>query len=193
MKANQVGAASVIAMFLLVSTANAQTPPANSDALVERPSLSKPSEPVAIDKAVWYGAPSVVTDSVSIGLVTAGALSVGALSNSDFQYGMMLTGLAGYTFGGPIVHAASGRWGAAGASLGIRAVPWVVLGVLRNASNNEDIGNWAFVGAALAAMIVDDAVLSWKDAPKKNMSPVGVMPAINFKTGGVSMNVSGAF
>jgi len=65
----------------------------------------------------WYGTPILVTDGVSYALLAT------AITHERTAPYVLPLSLAGYGLGGPIVHGAHGRWGAAGRAGPPRRVP----------------------------------------------------------------------
>jgi hypothetical protein len=108
----------VIAALLLLTAqaAAAETTAARAeDEASELPAISDeeaPPAPASTERA-WYGWQIMLSDLASVGAFTAGAVSW----NSPAGSGAMLAAGLGYPFGGPAVHLAHGRPGAAGWSL----------------------------------------------------------------------------
>lgn len=139
----------------------------------------------------WYGLPIVVTDVVSTGLVTVGALTFSLEEEAPAI--AMMTGLGGYTLGGPIVHATNGEWIHSGMSLGIRAVPWVLWGALREGVGDEDVGNWTLAAGALCAMIVDSAFVAKRPRRTETTSSFQLLPTVDAARRGASLSLATTF
>jgi hypothetical protein len=77
---------------------------------------SAPTDPPPPAVTQWYGWQTMLTDGLSVGLLSAGAVS----DNTGAQWPLGIAGLTGFTFAAPAVHAAHGRWGLAAADLGLR-------------------------------------------------------------------------
>lgn len=117
----------------------------------------------------WYGYQVAAPDIVGSLLVVAGVQS---------ETGPAIAlGAGGMLLGGPIVHAAHGHWGRAGASLGLRVGgPFLgaILGGALGAGGKSGKGAldgivYAIVGAGLgyvAAAAFDIAYLAYEDVPE---------------------------
>ena len=85
------------------------------------PLSESPAESPAPQRSEWYGWQTALVDVASLGL---GAAVIGLSGNSSSGSGA--ENVAGvlmvstFVLGGPVVHAAHGQWGKAGASLGLR-------------------------------------------------------------------------
>lgn len=141
--------------------------------------------PIVTTKKQWYGWQTLVVDGIS--LLTAPAYCLGCI---------------GYVVGAPIVHAAHGRWGAAGGSLGLRVAAPIGLGLGFYAlagddrsSNRIAIGAAGFVIGIATAIAVDAAVLARKEAePPKEAFWKNARPSIEpRREGGVALGLSGTF
>lgn len=118
----------------------------------------------------WYGYQVAAPDVVGGVLVLAAAQSE--------AWGTAALGVATILLGGPIVHAAHGHWGRAGASLGLRVgapLLGVSLGAGLGASGGGggkgslDAITYAIVGAGLGYVVaatVDIAYLAREDVPE---------------------------
>jgi hypothetical protein len=117
----------------------------------------------------WYGyqvaAPDVVGSVLLLAGIQSESVGAGAL------------GVSGMFFGGPIVHAAHGHWGRAGASFGLRVgAPFLgaILGGPLGAGGKSgkhalDGIVYAIFGAGLgyvAAAVFDIAYLAYEDVPE---------------------------
>lgn len=147
------------------------------------PSVSptpQPSETAA--QSEWYGWQTLLTDAASITLITAGAMVQDGNSHSQdgnrmLGTSLMLTGLAGYVAGAPIMHFGKRQPGRGLGSIAMRvSLPFVggVIGAESascHASSDESgycgVGEAALgVGlGALTAIALDASVLAW--APMK--------------------------
>jgi len=135
----------------------------------------------------WYGWQTALVDAASLSL----GASVAALSDqghdSDVSGAVGGIVVASYVLGGPIVHAAHGQWGTAGASLGLRlgapvggALGGLLLGyAVCPRHDDRDVpcsavtaGVGGFLGFA-TALVVDSAVLAYEPEPNVN-GPQGV-------------------
>ncbi|HVH47346.1 MAG TPA: hypothetical protein VM925_33655 [Labilithrix sp.] len=151
----------------------------------------------------WYGWQTLIVDGVS-----AGATIV-PVSASQFE--LAAVGLAGYVLGGPIVHAAHGRWATAGIALALRvALPTLAGGIAYQVAATIDpcrkteegvgcdgaglglaavVGFFGLLGAA-GATAIDSAVLAHDDRPPStNTVTLGVRPT----RGGVVAGLGGTF
>ena len=88
---------------------------------------------------------------------------------------LILAGIAGYALGGPMIHAAHGRWDKAGYSLGLRVVPVAAAIGMGEVFGAGDGAPVLVGGAALAAMVLDSALLGYEtvavDASKVSLAP----------------------
>ena len=105
---------------------------------------------------------------------------------------LLLGGMAGYTLGGPVIHAAHGHWDKAGYSLGLRVAP-IAAAIGMGAAFDAREATPLLVGsAALTAMVLDSALLGYEtvavDPPK-----VSVAPSYDAKSRTGSLVVIGKF
>jgi hypothetical protein len=144
----------------------------------------------------WYGWQLVIADVASTGLLIAGALTQAAeqIGGIDDTSGVVLvwTSVGAFAFGGPIIHAAHGRFEAMAGSFGLRfggPLVGVGIGALMGAfrvgcqtSVTYGSGGFAsitpetvtdcstdyvlggFIGAVVGA-VIDDSVLAWERVP----------------------------
>ena len=120
----------------------------------------------------WYGYPSGISDFFSTSVFFAGAASLDICisvfgppdrtCHNEVPAMLILGGMAGYTLGGPVIHAAHGHWDKAGYSLGLRVAP--IAGAIGIGSALDAEGATALLvgGAALTGMILDSALLATK-------------------------------
>ena len=126
----------------------------------------------------------MIADVLSTSVLFAGAASLDICisvfgppqsCHNEVPAVLILGGLAGYTFGGPVIHAAHGHWDKAGYSLGLRVAP--VAGAIGIASALDAGGATPLLigGAALTGMVLDSALLGYEtvavDAPKVSLAP----------------------
>jgi len=117
----------------------------------------------------WYGYQVAAPDAVGWGFVLVGAGSE--------TWGAVALGVGGIVLGGPIVHAAHGHWGRAGASLGLRIGAPLVgatlgggLGLAASSGGKDalDAIVTAIIGAGVgyvAAAAIDIIYLAREDVP----------------------------
>ena len=163
-----------------------------------RPSKDREVKDDGEPRTTWYGWQTLLIMGVSTPLVAA--------------YG---TGLAGFTFGGPIVHWAHGHvgrgFGALGLNLGLTAVGGLVgAGALcAGGSCNGELGNLGLafglaIGGGiglLTANIIDVAVLSHEpvepavdyDARPRRHPRLTVVPQVSFSPDRAHLGVAGVF
>jgi hypothetical protein len=156
---------------------------------------------------VWYGWQTLTTDGASLA-----ALGLAAVSDSNgAQQLFAIASLTGFSLGAPIVHAAHGHWGIAGADFAMR-VGGTLLGALTGfgvgAAAGSCSGSGCFgelndaadgmvVGAALglvAASAIDAAVLAHETvrSPASD-SAFSFRPSVKVLKGGASAGVGGTF
>lgn len=182
MKASFLLFAAAGVSLLTVPRAAYAAPP--SEPSLPDPTLSSPSaSPTPVGRR-WYGWETLTTDGASVALVSMAVATDNGGAQAPFAYG----GLAGFSLGAPIVHAAHGRWGLAAGDLGMR-VGSVLLGGLIGAgigaaaapacSGFACIGNLTYdtdgmlVGASIGAVtasVIDASVLSYEKAPPGDSS-----------------------
>jgi hypothetical protein len=138
----------------------------------------------------WYGWPILITDGTAYGLLAL------ALSDDRTAPYVALPIMGGYLLGGPIVHAANGRWGRAGISLLLRGalpVGGTFLGAASSCGGGEgsDCVSTALsvgvVGMAIATLI-DLSVLSWKP-----IEPPAIEPFLGASKNAAWVGASGSF
>ena len=146
--------------------------------------LSKPALDARPTEHHWYGWQSMLIDVPSVTLLYAGTKSHGG--------GAVLVGLVGIVTGGPIVHGAHERGGAAIASLLMRlALPVVGGAIGASRCTPHDSGDFGCMGTtldgvvygALAAIVLDDLVLAREDVSvrEKHMKRHrSILPATSF-------------
>jgi hypothetical protein len=170
-------AAGTIASLSVVGVAHAQDPTALPPPILALPPASETRE-------VWYGAPMLVTDAVSIGLLVGGGYLVasnlplfGASTPAQTTAAnigglMLLGGYAGSLFGPPIVHFLHGQRETAMKSLLVRLLlpPAALLsaaGLSEACGNNNagcvDVVTGTLLGAAVLGTVFVDDVLSARE------------------------------
>ncbi|MBK9034646.1 MAG: hypothetical protein IPL61_25835 [Myxococcales bacterium] len=115
-----------------------------------------------------YRGTMVIVDLASVGVVVAGAATEATPA--------LALGVAGYALGSPIVHAAHGRWGAAGLAFGARVgIPAVAMVIGCGAGGSGGRGGFGqamgcigggMLGVAVgvvAGVVIDYAVLAAVD------------------------------
>jgi hypothetical protein len=93
------------------------------------PAPPAPAPPAPTPHGTWYGWQPLAVDTASIAVV---ALSVSRFgpSNSEAQWALAAGGAGSFALGGPIIHAAHGRWGAAAGDLALRVGVPLVTGLI---------------------------------------------------------------
>lgn len=199
-----------LAAALAPRVAHADEPAGTDEAVDDQPARAPVAvapaqvpvaKPVAKPEATrerWYGWQGLIVDGASILLVTPAIPPLG---------------VGGYFLGAPIVHAAHGRWGAAGGSVLLRiGLPVVGAIVANGGTSDRSCGEFgclrAVVGAGvgiLAAIAVDAAALSWETVPvtredradkdaRSQRRSLAVAPGIApRREGGVDVGLSGTF
>lgn len=138
----------------------------------------------------WYGWQPLAVDAVAFG-----SLYATSLTHSDY---LAMVGPTIYAFGGPMVHAFHGRWGASMGSLAVRvALPWAFAAIPSSCSSDgtdfrdscrvNAMATRAIAGAALAS-IVDALALSWEAKPAPTLVPIA-----NVTSTSASIGLSGVF
>lgn len=128
-----------------------------------------PSAPPAVsheEDTTWYGWQTLAADGTSLLAlpIVAGVTQSGALGG---------VAVGGYFLAPPIIHAAHGRWGIFGASLGLRVAMPLIGGFLGAAADGDCRGDLCIpVGAALGvavgalgAVALDASLLSYETTP----------------------------
>ncbi len=175
---------------------------ARADDAAAPPSLA-PSQPES-----WYGYQTLLVDGIALVALPAGiALTVNEAKGDNAAIpGLAVTGLGAtsYLFGAPIVHWAHGRVGIGFLSLGLRILaPVAGLGLgavgsqITNDSKNQDgIPVGAGLGA-LAAIVIDAAVLSWEkpdaDRASTTRPAQGLIPTFSVTKQALSVGVTSRF
>lgn len=140
----------------------------------------------------WYGAPIVVADLVSLGVL---GLSAFAPERTTMFTGAAVATLL-YVSAGPIVHVSADENTNAATSLGLRLAPLLVGAPIAYFNRNDrdmvgvSAGAAIMVGGAVAAMAVDSALLAWKPVADSG-AVVAVVPA--YTRGGSSLVFCGVF
>lgn len=127
----------------------------------------------------WYRWQALVTDGAGVALFAAsGAASAHSQREAT---GLIYAGAATLVVGGPIVHAAHGRWGAAAGSLALRVgLPALALLALNQPCEGECGGQLLLgVFAFTAPVALDAAALSWERAPAA--SAAGAAPRLRIQ------------
>jgi hypothetical protein len=158
--------------------------------LSSNPQLTAPASPV--ESAGWYGAPSAITDGVSLSLLV-GAMAAAGTKAKEITPVFTFGGIAGFTLGGPLIHLQNKHGGRAAASLALRVTGMVIGAYLMlghayshcNSDNGTDGPNCdAFSGKEMltislpfaAAAVIDDALLARGTIPVRD-SPAPAPPA----------------
>ena len=150
----------------------------------------------------WYGYQTMISDVLSTSLFFAGAASLDICisvfgppdrsCHNEVPGMLLLGGMAGYTLGGPVIHAAHGHWDKAGYSLGLRVAPVAAAIGIGAAVDAGEATPLLIGGAALTAMVLDSALLGYEtvtvDAPS-----VSLAPSYDAKTRTGSLVVMGNF
>jgi hypothetical protein len=148
------------------------------------PQLTEPASPV--ESTGWYGAPSAITDGVSLSLLV-GAMAAAGTQAKAITPAFALGGIGGFLVGGPVVHLQNRHGGRAAASLALRVTGMVVGAYISlahayshcNSDNGTDGPNCdAFSGKEMltislpfaAAAIIDDALLARGTIPVRDVS-----------------------
>jgi hypothetical protein len=127
----------------------------------------------------------MVSDFLSTTLLFAGAASFDVCisvfgptrrtCHNEIPVTLILGGMAGYTFGGPVIHAAHGHWDKAGYSLGLRVAPVAGAIGIGSALDAGEATPLLVGGAALTGMVLDSALLGYEtvavDAAKVSLAP----------------------
>jgi hypothetical protein len=202
------GALLAIAVLTAPVTAFAQGDPAARD--YERPDVAATAPnrtgsdeaPTAEPVMHWYGWQTLVVD------LSAGALAGGA---GFYEPALLGTAVGAYFVGGPIVHAAHGRWAATGTSIALRvgipagaAFVGAGLGAVSCGATGVDgsggggipcyvvgAGLGAILGA-LTASLVDAFALATEPEPRASDKP-SVAPTVSLVRGGGSVGLVGQF
>lgn len=155
-----------------------------------RPEASQPAR----EETRWYGWQTLIADGVSIAIL----------------FPVPPAGLAGYALGGPIIHAAHGRWGVTFASLAMRVLTpplgaIIGAGLDTKSCNNGDficiptglvVGLFIGAGVAIAvdaAFLSNETVKEEPAAPKKSARRPFVVPVLAPRPGGADVGVVGRF
>ena len=150
----------------------------------------------------WYGYQTVISDVLSTSLLFAGAASMDICispfgrpqggCHNEVPTLLILGGMAGYIFGGPVIHAAHGHWNRAAYSLGLRVVPVAAAIGIGAAFDAGESTPWLVGGTVLTAMVLDSALLGYEtvalDKPK-----VSVAPSYDPRSRGGSLVLTGTF
>lgn len=145
-----------------------------------------------VPESGWYGAPIVAADIVALGVLGLGAFAPDRTT--------MLTGAAVatliYVSAGPVVHLSAGENANAATSLGLRLAPLLVGAPIAYFNRNDrdmvglSAGAAIMAGGAVAAMVVDSALLAWKPVADSAIV-AAVVPA--YTGDGSSLVLSGVF
>jgi hypothetical protein len=176
-------------------------PPTRGDERVEpeRVQSAPPAAPwEAPPKRRWYGWQTLLLDVPSL------ALWIGGAAASPQSGALAVAGFTGFVLGGPIVHAAHGHWGKAGASIAFRAGTVLIAGVGAVGCISDSVssesgcrGGYAallVVGSlgVLAAVAVDAAFIAREDVKPDNGDRVAVRVWIAEKGRGGGLVLGGA-
>jgi hypothetical protein len=180
----------VAAAALVLSQASPQafaldeTPPATEPRPdSEDPPPARRFAPPPQSEPEWYGGTVLIVDAASV-------LALVALPPA---------GVAGFGLGGPAVHVAHGRPGAAAGSLAVRLA--AVLGAIALSmptaeceDTGKNCGSGLEVVAPLLGAIPFDAVfLSWTTPESSRATVPAVLPAVALRPGGWTVGLSGRF
>ena len=113
----------------------------------------------------WYGWQTLVTDGAGVSLFVASAAA--SAHSQRAATGLVYGGAATLVLGGPVVHAAHGRWGAAAGSLALRVgLPALAVLALSQPCEGECGAQYLFgLFAFTAPVALDACALSWERAP----------------------------
>jgi len=137
----------------------------------------------------------LLADSAALALIVAGA-AVGGAGNRNVSAVLAYSSLATYALGGPIVHLAHERPGAALGSLALRAGLPVVSGYVGMAIEQQNCrpGEWfcglggmvlgGFVGVA-GAIAIDTAALAYAPRTELRVAPMVGGGRLGMSVGGV--------
>jgi hypothetical protein len=121
-----------------------------------------------------YGEQTLAADTVALTIV---GVSLGVASVKG-----MFVGGAVYSIGAPVIHFAHGNVGSGFASLGLRALPGLI--ILGNCTNDACIGTTFLVAGVVAAGVIAlDAIFLAKEevVEKRAVSPiVSISPTLAF-------------
>jgi hypothetical protein len=141
----------------------------------------------------WYGLPILLSDGVAYGLIAA------AIAEEKTTSITAPLGLPVYALGGPIVHAANGRWGRAGISLLLRTslpLAGVAVGASGCGRGHGDCTNGilalAVTGMSVAALI-DISALAWKPIESPKPLSLRVQPSLSLGKDLAWLGASGTF
>lgn len=208
-------AAALSCLLLLVRNARADEPPsvvatgctnvivdANAPASPSTAPVCPPTSaptPAPKTRERWYGWQTLVTDGAAIAMLGA----AGSGSDEQAQKMLLLGSLATYVLGGPLVHAAHERGGAAGASVGLRlGAP--IAGTLLGMGFGSAIGDGndyapliygalGFVGGIITASVIDSAVIARERITEEPKAALRVTPAVAPTRGGATFGAAATF
>ena len=174
------------------------------------PSVGAPPESVAPPRAIdarrkpegsrWYGWQTLATDGAAVAL-----LAIGVAAEKGPVIGVSA---ATFALGGPIVHLAHGRGGAAAGSLGLRVgIPvagFFVGAAMQHCNHTSEADDLCgFEGAAIGmlagagiAMLLDSALLAHEDARREQPQRVArlfVSPAVSMSKSSGTVGLVGTF
>jgi hypothetical protein len=180
------------------------------------PALAQPSatppmawqQPPAESYTHEYGTKIALVDGLSLGLVVVGVMTfAGGINESgsddDLVIGgmLMVGGMAGYVFGGPMVHGAKGNKTGAWKSIGLRVgLPFLGAAIGESMKKEEcqidycttsDNGESEslFAVGVLTAMVIDWFVLAKVEKRTSAYTPI-VTPV---RDGGMTFGIAGSF
>lgn len=146
------------------------------------------------DGSEWYGWQTLLVDGASIGLTWGG------MTSWHHDHAMLYLGMGTYALGGPTVHLAHGRPGAAAGSLLLR-VGLGFGGMFAGASADHD--GESFAGAAygllagmLAASAIDAAALGHEDVVRpaeRPQSGLSMSPTVSASRHAGAVGLAGSF
>lgn len=157
----------------------------------------------------WYGWETLAIDGVALSvLIATGVAESNAYKPWDTYAALVYPGLAAYTLGPPIVHAARGHWGKAGASFALRAGSLLVVTGAVVVSLQDDPGCESsstssgcggtnpllYLGALAipAAVAIDAAVVANEDVPPREVAQWHWSPWLDARAraGGMALQVA---
>ncbi len=173
-----------LAVLCVVPTADAQPTPRDA-----------PAEPPHETHRYW--GLTLGVDAVSLGaLFVGGVLEGDEGRDSAASTGLMVVGLAGASFGVPVVHALRGNWRGAGLSLLLRAgIPAVTT---RLAVATADCDGWCSVDAVVLGYFVGIGIASALDAglvarERRPVQPPAWRPVVSLHPGGGQLGIAASF
>jgi len=144
-------------------------------AAAEEPIKDHTPSPPATTERHWYGWQTLVTDGAGIAFIAVGD----AMYDKRHVAGATLAsaGVGSVILGGPIVHAAHGRWGTAALDLGLRLTLPIIGAYAASACNeggSDSCGAALITGAVvgLAPIWIDAGLLAYEQKPARPLDAV---------------------